>query len=79
MRAVLPGKRPRASAYVSSNVMGHVVILECARRLEKPEHFVQARSSSVDGVNTSLPFAETDVEVGCVYHVGLGDCNSFRT
>ncbi|GAC1345860.1 MAG: NAD-dependent epimerase [Acetobacteraceae bacterium] len=47
-------------AYVSSNVMGHVTVLEAARRLQRLEHFVYASSSSVYGGNTKLPFAETD-------------------
>ena len=47
-------------AYVSSNVMGHVTILEAARRLPKLEHLVYASSSSVYGGNTKLPFAESD-------------------
>lgn len=47
-------------AYVSSNVMGHVTVLEAARRLKRLEHLVYASSSSVYGGNTKLPFAETD-------------------
>ena len=47
-------------AYVSSNVMGHVTVLEAARRLDRLEHLVYASSSSVYGGNTKLPFAETD-------------------
>ncbi|MCL2427913.1 MAG: NAD-dependent epimerase/dehydratase family protein, partial [Alphaproteobacteria bacterium] len=47
-------------AYVQSNVMGHLVILEAARRLGKLRHLVYASSSSVYGANLSLPFAETD-------------------
>ncbi len=47
-------------AYVSSNVMGHVTILEAARRLIGLEHLVYASSSSVYGGNTKLPFAEVD-------------------
>ena len=47
-------------AYVSSNVMGHVVMLEAARRMPHLRHFVYASSSSVYGGNTSLPFRETD-------------------
>lgn len=47
-------------AYVSSNVMGHVTVLEAARRLEHLEHLVYASSSSVYGGNTKLPFAEAD-------------------
>ena len=46
-------------AYVSANVMGHVVVLEAARRLPRLEHFVFASSSSVYGLN-ALPFAEAD-------------------
>ena len=47
-------------AYVTSNVMGHVTVLEAARRLDRLEHLVYASSSSVYGGNTKLPFAETD-------------------
>ena len=47
-------------AYVTTNVMGHVTVLEAARRLPRLAHLVYASSSSVYGGNTSLPFAETD-------------------
>ena len=47
-------------AYVASNVMGHVVVLEAARRLPRLEHFVYASSSSVYGLNTAMPFSEQD-------------------
>ncbi len=47
-------------AYVASNVMGHVTVLEAARRLSRLEHLVYASSSSVYGGNTTLPFAEGD-------------------
>jgi len=47
-------------AYVTSNVMGHVTVLEAARRLSRLEHLVYASSSSVYGGNTKLPFAESD-------------------
>ena len=47
-------------AYVHSNVMGQVTILEAARRLVGLEHLVYASSSSVYGGNTKLPFAEVD-------------------
>ena len=47
-------------AYVSSNVMGHVTVLEAARRLPRLEHLVYASSSSVYGGNVKLPFAEAD-------------------
>ncbi len=47
-------------AYIQSNVMGHLVILEAARRLPSLRHLVYASSSSVYGANHTLPFAETD-------------------
>ena len=46
-------------AYVSANVMGHVVLLEAARRMSRLRHFVYASSSSVYGLNRDLPFGET--------------------
>jgi UDP-glucuronate 4-epimerase len=47
-------------AYVQSNVMGHLVMLEAARRLPALRHFVYASSSSVYGANQAMPFRETD-------------------
>jgi UDP-glucuronate 4-epimerase len=47
-------------AYVDANVMGHLVVLEAARRLRRIEHVVYASSSSVYGGNATLPFRETD-------------------
>jgi UDP-glucuronate 4-epimerase len=47
-------------AYVEANVMGHLVVLEVARRLPRLEHLVYASSSSVYGGNRKLPFAEGD-------------------
>lgn len=47
-------------AYVQANVMGHLVMLELARRLPRLGHLVYASSSSVYGGNRNLPFAETD-------------------
>lgn len=47
-------------AYVQANVMGHLVMLEAARRLRRVDHFVYASSSSVYGGNRKLPFAESD-------------------
>ena len=44
-------------AYVQSNVMGQVVILEMARRLKALRHVVYASSSSVYGGNTEMPFS----------------------
>ncbi len=45
-------------AYVTSNVMGHVVVLEAARRLTRLRHLVYASSSSVYGLERTLPFDE---------------------
>ena len=47
-------------AYVTANVMGHLVMLEMARRLPAVGHFVYASSSSVYGGNTRTPFAVGD-------------------
>jgi UDP-glucuronate 4-epimerase len=47
-------------AYVTSNVMGQVVMSELAKRIETLEHFVYASSSSVYGANKELPFAIED-------------------
>ena len=44
-------------AYVQSNVMGQVVVLEMARRLKQLRHVVYASSSSVYGGNTEMPFS----------------------
>ncbi len=46
--------------YVQVNVLGHVTLLEAARRLDRLRHLVFASSSSVYGLNDSLPFRETD-------------------
>jgi UDP-glucuronate 4-epimerase len=47
-------------AYVHSNVMGHLVVLEVARRLPSLRHLAYASTSSVYGANQALPFSETD-------------------
>jgi UDP-glucuronate 4-epimerase len=47
-------------AYVQSNVMGHLMVLELARRLPGLRHLVYASTSSVYGANDALPFRETD-------------------
>lgn len=47
-------------AYVQSNVMGQLVVLEIARRLPVLQHLVYASTSSVYGANRDLPFRETD-------------------
>jgi UDP-glucuronate 4-epimerase len=46
--------------YVQTNVMGHLVMLELARRLTGLKHFVYASSSSVYGANRKQPFAIAD-------------------
>lgn len=46
--------------YLSSNIDGHVVLLEHARRLPRLTHFVYASSSSVYGANRKMPFAVDD-------------------
>ena len=47
-------------AYVHSNVMGQLVVMEIARRLPVLQHLVYASTSSVYGANRDLPFRETD-------------------
>ena len=51
-------------AYIASNVMGHTVISELARRLVEEgggfRHLVYASSSSVYGGNTKMPFSVDD-------------------
>src|SRR3546814_13496472 len=47
-------------AYVDSNLVGQVMVLEMARRLDRLQHLVYASSSSVYGGNTKLPFAIDD-------------------
>ncbi len=47
-------------AYVHSNLVGHMSMLELQRGLPDCRHMVYASSSSVYGGNTKLPFAESD-------------------
>ncbi len=47
-------------AYAEANVMGHLVVLELAKRLTRLRHLVYASSSSVYGGNEKLPFSEGD-------------------
>lgn len=47
-------------AYITSNVMGQVVILEMARALPALKHLVYASSSSVYGDNKKMPFTVGD-------------------
>jgi UDP-glucuronate 4-epimerase len=46
--------------YVTSNVMGQVVMMELGRKLKNLRHFVYASSSSVYGGNTKMPFSVDD-------------------
>ena len=46
--------------YVTSNVMGQVVMLELGKTLKNLKHFVYASSSSVYGGNTKMPFSVDD-------------------
>ncbi|WP_315919330.1 NAD-dependent epimerase/dehydratase family protein [Mesorhizobium sp. SP-1A] len=47
-------------AYIRSNVVGHLEVLEFCRNLPACEHLVYASSSSVYGGNTKVPFSEED-------------------
>ena len=47
-------------SYLSSNLMGHLVVLEVARAMPQLQHLVYASSSSVYGGNRDLPFSEGD-------------------
>jgi UDP-glucuronate 4-epimerase len=47
-------------AYVQSNLVGHLNLMEYARRSGRCRHLVYASSSSVYGANTKLPFAVED-------------------
>jgi UDP-glucuronate 4-epimerase len=47
-------------AYVESNLVGHLNVLELARGIREFKHLVYASSSSVYGGNTKLPFSVED-------------------
>lgn len=47
-------------AYVTSNLVGHMTVLEMARRLPGLRHLVYASSSSVYGGNSKVPFSIDD-------------------
>lgn len=47
-------------AYITSNIVGHLNILELVRHADGVDHLVYASSSSVYGSNTKLPFAVED-------------------
>jgi UDP-glucuronate 4-epimerase len=61
--AAQPGVRQSVNdpyIYVQTNVMGHLIMVELARRLPELKHFVYASSSSVYGGNHKLPFSVAD-------------------
>ena len=47
-------------AYIASNVLGHVNLLEQARHLKQLQNIAYASSSSVYGANTKIPFSVDD-------------------
>ncbi len=47
-------------AYASSNLLGHLSVLECVRHAPQRPRLVYASSSSVYGANTKAPFCESD-------------------
>ena len=47
-------------AYVQANLLGHLTVMELARRLPDFRHMVYASSSSVYGGNTKQPFSVED-------------------
>lgn len=47
-------------AYITSNCMGHLTVMEMCRHTEGFKHLVYASSSSVYGGNTKLPFSVQD-------------------
>lgn len=51
-------ENPRA--YIDSNIVGFLNILECCRHSDSVRHLVYASSSSVYGANTSYPFKVHD-------------------
>ena len=46
-------------AYIDSNIVGFLNVLECCKKNDI-EHLVYASSSSIYGLNNSVPFKETD-------------------
>ncbi len=47
-------------AYISSNCMGHLTVMEMCRHTENFQHLVYASSSSVYGGNDKMPFSVKD-------------------
>lgn len=47
-------------AYIDSNIVGHMAILEGVRKSTSVKHLVYASSSSVYGLNQAMPFSTAD-------------------
>lgn len=47
-------------AYIDSNIVGFINLLECCRHHRNVKHLVYASSSSVYGTNEKIPFSEND-------------------
>ena len=61
--AAQPGVRyslENPHAYIQSNIVGHLNIIEGVRHSDTVEHLAYASSSSVYGANEDQPFSETD-------------------
>jgi len=61
--AAQPGVRyslENPHAYIQSNIVGHLNIIEGVRHSDTVEHLAYASSSSVYGANEAQPFSETD-------------------
>lgn len=61
--AAQPGVRyslENPHAYIQSNIVGHLNIIEAVRHSDTVEHLAYASSSSVYGANTEQPFSEED-------------------
>ena len=54
------GKMARDFTYIDTNVMGTLVMLEAARRIDRLTAFTYASSSSVYGANRWQPFSVED-------------------
>ena len=61
--AAQPGVRyslENPHAYIQSNIVGHLNVLEAVRHSDSVEHLAYASSSSVYGANQTQPFSEED-------------------
>jgi len=62
--------------YITSNIMGHLNLLEICKSMKEIKHFVYASSSSVYGRNSNLPFIENDLvdRPASIYAVSKRTC-----